>query len=35
VANQIDLICTLQLMSAERPLAANNGGDARGPEELG
>jgi hypothetical protein len=29
VANQIDLICALQLMSAERPLAAYNGGYTR------
>jgi hypothetical protein len=29
VANQIDLICALQLMSAERPLAAQSGGSRR------
>ena len=30
VANQIDLICALQLISAEGPLAAQIGGSARG-----
>jgi len=35
VARQIDLICAPQLMSAERPMAAQNGGTARGYQSAG
>jgi hypothetical protein len=34
VARQIDLICAPQLMSAERPMAAQNGGSACGYQAI-